>query len=112
MGSSFKTKDIDMGNYIPNTNEQEAYLWCIRNNIFVAPKAVSTTEWRLVISMNGKHNVSPSIYKKNDIWMQLYKFYTYYYDKYANKKEVKTVEDPKPKTKQKIDDTANNLKLF
>jgi len=44
--------------------------------------------------------------------MPLYKFYSYYYDKYANKIEVKTVEDPKPKTKQKIDDTANNFKLF
>jgi len=112
MGSGLKKNAIDMGNYICSAREQEAYMWCIRNNIFIAPKPKSTTEWNLVITINGNRNISPNAYKKNDIWQQLYKFYSYYYDKYANKVKVKTVEDPKPKTKQKVDDTANNFKLF
>ena len=103
-----------MGNYICSAREQEAYMWCIRNNIFIAPKPQSTTEWNLVITINGNQNVSPNAYKKNDIWQQLYKFYAYYYDKYANKLKVDTVKDPelKTKTKQKINETANNFKLF
>ena len=101
-----------MGNYICSAKEQEAYMWCIRNNIYISPKALSTTEWFLCIVINGNSNISPNAYKKIDIWKQLYKFYSYYYDKYANKTEVKTVEDPKTKTKQKVDYTANNFKLF
>jgi hypothetical protein len=112
MGSGFKKVNIDMGNYISTTKEQAAYEWCIRNNIYIAPHAKSVTEWYLDININGNINTSPTAYKKIDIWKQLYKFYVYYYDKYANKVEVKTVEDPKTKTKQKIDEAANNFKLF
>jgi hypothetical protein len=114
MGSGLKKNQIDMGNYIQSEKEQEAYMWCIRNNIFIAPKPKSATEWFLEITINGNKNVSPSAYKKNDIWLQLYKFYIYYYDKYANKLEVATVEDPKDKTKtkQKTDENSNNFKLF
>jgi hypothetical protein len=114
MGSGFKKATIDMGSHIPNENEQNAYMWCIRNNIFISPKPKSSTEWYLDITMNGKTNTSPNAYKKHDVWKQLYKFYTYYYDKYANKVEVKTVEEPKDKNKkeQKADPNANNLKLF
>lgn len=114
MGSGFKKAQIDMGSYIPNANEQEAYMWCIRNNIFIAPNPKSTNEWYLDITINGKVSTSPTAYKKNDIWKQLYKFYVYYYDKYANKIEVKTVEDPKDKKQkeQKVDPNVNNFKLF
>ena len=114
MGSGFKKPVIDMGNHIPSTKEQEAYMWCIKNNIFVSPHAKSATEWYLDITINGNINISPTVYKKNDIWKQLYKFYIYYYDKYANKIEVATVEDPKDKTKtkQKTDKNSNNFKLF
>lgn len=115
MGSGNKKKgQIDMGNYAPTTKEQSAYQWCIKNNIYISPRAKSATEWYLTIDINSKVNTSPTAYKKIDIWKQLYNFYVYYYDKYANKIEVKTVEDPKPKTKpkQKIEDTSDNLKLF
>ena len=114
MGSGTKGKNnIDMGNYVGSTVEKEAYEWCINNGIFISPKAKNTTEWFLDIIINGKTSTSPNAYKKIDIWKQLYKFYTYYYDKYANKIEVKTVEDPKNKQKQqKVEPNINNLKLF
>jgi len=32
--------------------------------------------------MNKKVNVSPDAYKKVEIWKQIFKYYTYYYDKY------------------------------
>ena len=113
MGSGYKSKGaIDMGNYAPSNKEQEAYMWCIKNNIYISPKANTTTEWYLTITINGKESKSPTAYKKIDIWQQLYKFYVYYYDKYANKIEVKTVEDPKSKLKKEVEKPNNNLKLF
>jgi hypothetical protein len=113
MGSGSKSKGtIDMGNYTPNSKEQEAYTWCIRNHIYISPKAKSTTEWYLTLTINSKESISPSSYKKIDIWKQLYKFYVYYYDKYANKIDVKTVEDPKSKLKKEVEKPNNNLKLF
>ena len=40
MGSGNKKgKVIDMGNYVAKDREQAAYVWCIHNNIFIAPKA-------------------------------------------------------------------------
>ncbi len=113
MGSGTKGKNsIDMGNYVGSAVEQEAYNWCINNGIFISPKAKNTTEWFLDIVINGKTSTSPIAYKKIDIWKQLYKYYTYYYDKYANKIEVKTVENPKIKLKKEVEKPNNNLKLF
>ena len=113
MGSGFKKIVIDMGSYTSSTKEQEAYMWCIRNNIYIAPKPATTTDWYLDININGRISTSPSSYKKNDIWKQLYSFYVYYYDKYANKVEVKTVKDPEIKSKKPIKkEDNNNLKLF
>ena len=105
---------IDMGNYICSAKEQEAYMWCIRNNIYISPKALSTTEWFLCIVINGNSNISPNAYKKIDIWKQLYKFYSYYYDKYAIKVKVETVKEPTDKLtkKQQAINSNNNLKLF
>ena len=112
MGSGFKKETVDMGNYAPNDREQDAKNWCIKNKIFISPTAKNASEWYLTITINGKDSQSPSSYKKIDIWKQLYKFYVYYYDKYANKIDVKTVEDPKSKLKKEVEKPNNNLKLF
>ena len=97
MGSGSKAKKdgkIDMGNYIAKANEQEAYIWCIRNNILIAPEAKSQSEWYLVININGKKNRSPMTYEKVEIWKELYKFYLYYYEKYSGV-EVEKKTEPK-----------------
>ena len=75
-----------MGNYIANKQERLACYWCIHNNIYISPKAASTSTWHLLIEINKKVSVSPDVYKKVEIWKQLYKFYTYYYERYADKK--------------------------
>ncbi len=103
---------IDMGNYIYSAREQIAYLWCVRNNIYISPKAISTTEWFICIVINGKENISPDTYKKTDIWKQIYKFYTYYYDKYNKELKEVIIEKKEPMNKQKTIVTVDNLKLF
>jgi hypothetical protein len=113
MGSGNKKKgQIDMGNYVAKPKEQDAYAWCIHNNIFIAPKAKGPNEWYLTININGKVNTSPMTYEKVEIWKELYKFYLYYYEKYSGIKVEKKVEPkkyikedkPKPKPKQIINE--------
>lgn len=78
-----KKNEVDMGSYIPKAKEQEAFSWCIKNGIFISPKYCgSSTEWRLLIDINKKENLSPTTYKKIEIWKQMYNYYIYYYDKY------------------------------
>ena len=84
MGNGYKkTTQIDMGFYIPTIKEQLAYSWCINNGIYISPKPSTTSSWHLLVEINKKISISPDAYKKVEIWKQLYKFYTYYYDKYA-----------------------------
>jgi hypothetical protein len=87
MGSGYKKKnEVDMGFYVPNKKEQLAYSWCINNGIYISPKPANGASWHLLIEINKKINISPEAYKKVEIWKQLFKFYTYYYDKYGGKK--------------------------
>lgn len=108
MGSgSKKKKVIDMGNYVPKEIEQKAYVWCIHNNIFIAPEAKSTTEWYICITFNGKTNKSPLVYEKVEIWKEIYKFYTYYYNKYSGEKVIEEVK-PKKVVQQKLEKEQKN----
>jgi hypothetical protein len=116
MGSGSKKKkgEIDMGNYSGNVKERLAYEWCMHNGIYISPFARTPIEWYICIVINGKSNISPESYKKDDIWKNLYKFYVYYYDKYNNiPKKVEEVTNKKVPTKrtQKVIST-DNLKLF
>ena len=87
MGSGYKkSTQIYMGSYITNKLEQLAYSWCINNGIYISPKPATTSTWHLLIEINKKISISPDTYKKIEIWKQLYKFYTYYYNKYGEKK--------------------------
>ena len=74
-----------MGNYMPTTEEMVAYQWCINNGIFISPFANGEGVWYIEIKMNNKTNRSPLTYGPTSIWIQMYGFYKYYYDKYAQK---------------------------
>jgi hypothetical protein len=67
-----KKKDV-MGQYMPTTQEIEAYRWCINNGIYISPFANGEGAWYIDIKIN------------NSIWIQMYEFYKYYYKKYAHK---------------------------
>ena len=84
MGSGTKKKKgvIDMGSYIQTAYEQQCMMWCVKNNITIAPFAVGTTKWFLDITLSGKVNRSPDLYDKKTLWPQMFKYYKYYYEKY------------------------------
>ena len=70
---------------MPTVEETEAYRWCINNGIYISPFANGEGAWYVDITINGKTNRSPEVYGKVTIWIKLYEFYKYYYNKYAQK---------------------------
>ena len=59
--------------------------WCINNGIYISPWATGEGAWYVDITINGTNHRSPETYGKVTIWIKLYEFYKYYYNKYANK---------------------------
>ena len=84
MGSGSKQKKgaINMGDTGYNAEDWEAYRWCVRNDIAIAPKAKSTTEWYITITNKSRTNVSPEAYEKTIIWQKCFEYCKYYYDKH------------------------------
>jgi hypothetical protein len=81
-----KKNGWDMGNYIPTPEELEAYHWGVNNQIAIAPFAASPSAWWIEISIKGSPpKRSKETYGKNLIWIKIYEFYKYYYDKKDNK---------------------------
>ena len=73
-------KKINMGNYNATDHELKAYAWCIRNKIYIAPKAINDAKWSIVITNKGKTHEDPSHYIKDLIWEKIYEYYKYYYE--------------------------------
>jgi len=70
---------------MPTTEEMVAYRWCINNGIYISPFANGEGAWYIEIKLNNKVSRSPQAYGGVTIWIKLYEFYKYYYNKYANK---------------------------
>ena len=70
---------------MPTTQEMIAYRWCINNGIYISPFATGEGTWYIEIKMNNKTNRSPLTYGPTSIWIQIYEFYKYYYNNYAQK---------------------------
>ena len=104
-----KKSIIDMGNYTASTSEFSAFKWCIDNGIYISPYADSTLEWYICITMNNKSSLSPSTYKKIDVWKQMYRFYLYYYNKYNNDIKIEPMLVTKKETKIKKQSLDNEL---
>lgn len=85
-GTNKKKGQIDMGSYLRTEQENKAMIWCVHNNIFIAPFANSTTTWYLDVTINGKRARSPEVYTNKTLWKQMFKYYTYYYEKYKKDK--------------------------
>ena len=82
-----KWRKVDMGSYAPSIEDMEAYVWCIRNKIYIAPKAINEAKWSIVITNNGRVYEDPSHYIKDLIWEKIYEYYKYYYEKNISKCE-------------------------
>ena len=85
MGSGNKKRGgIDMGDVSYNEKDWEAFRWCIKNNIAIAPKAKSASAWHVTIRIgDGKTNASPETYGKTIIWQKCFEYCKYYYNKHG-----------------------------
>jgi len=77
-----KIKGVNMGEYQATHEEWKAYRWCIRNSIYISPKATGEATWTVTITNKGITNQDPKDYIKVVIWKTVFKYYKYYYDKY------------------------------
>ena len=84
MGSGSKQKKgaINMGDTGYNAEDWEAYRWCVRNDIAIAPKARSAVQWFIDIRNKGKTSTSPETDGKTEIWNKIFEYCKYYYDKH------------------------------
>jgi len=77
-----KSKGINMGEYLATDDEWNAYRWCVRNAIHIAPKALTEARWTITITNKEVTNQDPESYTKVVIWETIFKYYKHYYDKY------------------------------
>lgn len=66
--------------------ENNAYLWCIRNGIKIAPFAVLNSEprrWWIDVNAKGKVKRSPYQYEEAQIWPKIFELYVFYFEKYS-----------------------------
>jgi len=76
---------FDMGEYKTDKLDIKAWLWGMRNGVYISPIAVTEGRWAIVITINSVENRDPKTYTKGDIWPKVYEYYKYYYKKNENK---------------------------
>ena len=66
--------------------ENNAYLWCIRNDIKISPFAVLNSEprkWWIDVVTKNKVKRSPYQYDDKQIWPKIFELYVFYFEKYS-----------------------------
>ena len=77
-----KKKNYTMGDYLPSEDERNAYLYCIRNDIRIAPGRVANkNQWTVDIYTPKGWRKSPNSFGPVEIWEVYYNYCKYYYDK-------------------------------
>lgn len=85
-----KGKKTDWGDFYRSDKEFEAMRWCIKNNIIIGPLAADKAKpnpqnFHIEITIKGEKNRSPQTFKAKEVWPQIYKYYTHYYEKYRTR---------------------------
>jgi len=78
-----------MGTYSPTVLENNAWTYCVKNNIRIFPVCVQNHKlWKVGINLGPykkgeKPNLSPNAFKAGEIQKEIYKACVYYYNKYG-----------------------------
>lgn len=90
MGSGLSKKKKGFFKPMPLYNrsdlENNAYLWCVRNDIAISPFAVAGSEprkWWVDVKAKNKVKRSPYQYDEHQIWPKIFELYVFYYEKYG-----------------------------
>ena len=78
--------------YVPNAEEQRAYVWCVEEGIQVGPLPVKGHEQLWVIGISSHwtpHEIktSPEEFDKKEVWNKVYEYCLYYYNKRKDDKD-------------------------
>ena len=84
---------VSMGSYRRSKKEDEAMIWCIRNNICITPKQAvwGQATWYIEIE-KGEYpqrrllGKSPEAFGPVEIWRKISEYQIYYYDKHIREK--------------------------
>ena len=77
---------LDPDYFFPTKKQTDAMLWCIRNEIIVAPNPVGNYKLRIEVREPNKKSVSPKTYDHYEYHCQSYIIYEHLYEKYKNYK--------------------------
>ena len=89
MGSGLKKNKRffqPMLHYQRSELENNAYLWCIRNDIKISPFAVLNSQprkWWIDVVAKNKVKRSPYQYDDEQIWPKIFELYVFYFEKYS-----------------------------
>ena len=90
-----KKKNSTLPNYLPSREDQEAYSYCVRNNIRISPLGIQNEsgKWKIGINFGPyikgeKTNIAPHLYDVDTIWPSYYEMCKYYYNKRNNEKQI------------------------
>ena len=72
--------------YVCTPEEEQAYLYCVKNNIRISPIGVKDVigHWKIGISTPEDYKriyTSPETCDKHSVWEVFYKYCNYYYEK-------------------------------
>lgn len=71
-----------MGKYNPTDEQQEAYIYCMNNNIKISPKGINgQNKWYVEVFANGKWHHSPEKHGPVEVWEVFFNYCKHYYDK-------------------------------
>ena len=83
MGSGSKKKAINMGNPPAIRIRLDTLSDGVLKITYVYhAKAKNKTEWYVDIINNGKTHTSPESFGKTEIWLKIFEYCKYYYDKH------------------------------
>jgi hypothetical protein len=84
-------KGITMGSHTRTPEENEAMLWCNRNNICISPRQEKWGEGKWLVDVEKgvwpnrvRIGTSPESFGPGVIWQKISEYQLYYYKKYAN----------------------------
>jgi hypothetical protein len=84
-----KARKTNWGNFYRSEEEFEAMRWCIKNNITISPLAATAgnapQNFYIEINVKGNINKSPNTFHAKEVYQQIYKYYSYYYEKHRNR---------------------------
>jgi hypothetical protein len=80
-----------MGSHARTPEENEAMLWCNRNNICISPRQEKWGEGKWLVDVEKgvwpnrvRIGTSPESFGPGVIWQKISEYQLYYYKKYAN----------------------------